>query len=46
VEVRGRECAFHPVRDYLQALQWDGKARVENWLPRYLGAPETRTPKP
>jgi predicted P-loop ATPase len=41
VEVRGRECAFHPVRDYLEALKWDGKARVKNWLPRYLGAPET-----
>ena|SRR5215813_411475 len=41
VEVRGRECAFHPVGDYLEALKWDGKARVKNWLPRYLGAPET-----
>jgi predicted P-loop ATPase len=41
VEVRGRECKFHPVRDYLEAQKWDGVPRVENWLVRYLGAPET-----
>jgi predicted P-loop ATPase len=41
VELRGRECTFHPVREYLEALKWDGKPRVENWLVRYLGAPET-----
>jgi predicted P-loop ATPase len=40
VEVRGRECKFHPVRDYLEAQKWDGTPRVENWLVRYLGAPE------
>jgi predicted P-loop ATPase len=41
VEVRGRECRFHPVRDCLEILKWDGTPRVENWLVRYLGAPET-----
>jgi predicted P-loop ATPase len=41
VETRGRECAFHPVRDYLENVKWDGKARVESWLSRYLGAPDT-----
>jgi predicted P-loop ATPase len=41
VEVRGRECKFHPVRDYLEAQKWDRVPRVENWLVRYLGAPET-----
>jgi predicted P-loop ATPase len=41
VEVRGRECKFHPVRDYLETLKWDGVPRVENWLVRYVGAPET-----
>jgi predicted P-loop ATPase len=41
VDVRGRECKFHPVRDYLEILRWDGTSRVENWLERYLGAPET-----
>ena len=41
VEMRGRERAFHPVRDYLETVKWDGKARVESWLSRYLGAPNS-----
>ncbi|MGE0373451.1 MAG: VapE domain-containing protein [Gammaproteobacteria bacterium] len=29
---------FHPVRDYLTSLQWDGKPRIALWLAVYLGA--------
>lgn len=25
--------AFHPVEEYLEALQWDGVSRIETWLP-------------
>ncbi len=34
---------FHPVRDYLATLEWDGVPRLDGWLKRYLGAegPET-----
>jgi predicted P-loop ATPase len=32
---------YHPLRDYLTALEWDGTARVDNWLTRYLGAEDT-----
>ena len=32
VEARALECAFHPVRDYLNGLKWDGKARLHRWL--------------
>lgn len=28
---------FHPVRDYLDALVWDSKPRLNNWLSYYLG---------
>lgn len=35
------ERAFHPVRDYLKALKWDGIPRVDNWIAAYLGAEAT-----
>lgn len=31
---------FHPVCDYLDSLEWDGKKRIGSWLTRYLGAEE------
>jgi predicted P-loop ATPase len=31
------EASFHPVRDYLDALVWDGKPRLDTWLQDYLG---------
>lgn len=29
---------FHPVREYLTALKWDGRPRLRTWLAYYLGA--------
>ena len=37
VDLYARECAFHPVRTYLDALPWDGRPRLHNWLSVYLG---------
>lgn len=31
---------FDPVRDYLDALKWDGRPRISTWLRDYMGAPE------
>ena len=36
-----RRRSFHPVRDYLRGLTWDGTARIGIWLTTYGGAPET-----
>jgi predicted P-loop ATPase len=33
---------FDPVRDYLDALQWDRIPRLDRWLATYLGATDTR----
>ncbi len=41
IEVLARANAFHPVRDYLRGLQWDGTARIETWLDDYLGVART-----
>lgn len=30
--------AFHPVRDYLSSLTWDGDPRINTWLTTYGGA--------
>lgn len=35
---RARCSAFHPVRDWLGGLQWDGTPRLHSWLADYLGA--------
>jgi hypothetical protein len=37
VDLRVRECAFHPVRDYLNGLIWEGTERLDEWLTTYLG---------
>lgn len=36
-----KENSFHPVRDYLRSLSWDGTPRLDHWLQACLGAPNT-----
>ncbi len=38
VASRARDAAFHPVRDYLSSLQWDGQPRTNIWLTTRMGA--------
>jgi predicted P-loop ATPase len=42
IQTVAMESRFHPVRQYLNALKWDGVARVEHWLNRYAGAAPTK----
>jgi predicted P-loop ATPase len=37
VETVARDRTFHPVREYLDALRWDGQPRLDLWLTTYLG---------
>lgn len=41
IEALCAENAYHPVRQYLHSLTWDGTERVETALIRYLGAEDT-----
>ena len=34
------EQIYHPVRDWLEGLRWDGVARLDEWLARYAGTPQ------
>lgn len=38
VDDQARRNAFHPVRDYLDGLTWDGVPRLDRWLVEYGGA--------
>lgn len=31
----------HPVKNYLDRLEWDGTPRIDGWLARYMGAEST-----
>ena len=41
VDIRAHEQQFHPVRDYLNNLQWDDEHRLQDLLPVYFGAEAT-----
>jgi predicted P-loop ATPase len=40
-ESYAQDRAYHPVREYLEALRWDGQGRVGVWLVTKLGAENT-----
>jgi len=41
VELVAREHSFHPVREYLDSLKWDGRERLDRWLTDCLGVAKT-----
>ena len=41
VNAVAEENKFHPVREYLSALKWDGEKRIDAWLTKYLGVAGT-----
>jgi predicted P-loop ATPase len=41
VQVASQEQTFHPVRDYLDPLQWDQTPRLPTWMHVYLGAEDS-----
>lgn len=36
-----KDNAFHPIRDYLNSLKWDGVNRLNRFLPILFGTPDT-----
>lgn len=41
IRVVARENTFHPVREYLSSLAWDGQARIAKWLEDYCAVKPT-----
>jgi hypothetical protein len=41
IDLHARENSFHPIRDYLDGLKWDGTPRLKTWTRAYLGAEDT-----
>jgi predicted P-loop ATPase len=41
MDLRAVERGFHPVRDYLSSLRWDGTKRLRTWLHTYYRAEAT-----
>lgn len=41
METVAHENPFHPLRDYLNGLEWDNRPRLDKWLHRYVGADDT-----
>lgn len=41
IQTEAMEHAFHPVREYLNGLEWDGRERIDAWLMGYCGADGT-----
>jgi hypothetical protein len=38
VQTVAKDHGFHPVRQYLEGLKWDGISRTDDWLTLYAGA--------
>lgn len=41
ITARAHGARFHPVRDYLAGLAWDGQPRIARWLVTHMGAEDT-----
>jgi hypothetical protein len=41
VKSAARRNRYHPVKDYLASIEWDGIERIEEWLIAHAGAPDT-----
>lgn len=41
IDIIANQNSYHPVREYLNSLEWDGEKRIKNLLPKYLGAEKT-----
>jgi predicted P-loop ATPase len=41
IQAAAQDAPFHPVREYFDALVWDGTPRIDTWLQIYFHADDT-----
>jgi predicted P-loop ATPase len=41
IERRALDQSFHPIRDWLHGLEWDGEPRIDDFLVNYFGCEDT-----
>lgn len=41
IKIVASENTYHPIKEVLEGLVWDGKERIKHLLPKYLGADES-----
>ena len=41
VSVVAQDNTYHPVREFLASLKWDGKPRIDTWLTDFLGVEDS-----
>jgi predicted P-loop ATPase len=41
IQAVARENPFHPIRDFLNSLEWDGIRRIDSWLTLFLSVDST-----
>ncbi|WP_169925656.1 virulence-associated E family protein [Gluconobacter japonicus] len=41
IQATAEENSYHPIREYLDGLEWDGVPRLEHWLHDFLGAEQS-----
>lgn len=46
VQLAAERFSFHPVREYLEGLVWDGIPRVDTWLVEYMGTIDRHPDRP
>lgn len=45
VDIRAHECRFHPIRDFLDGLEWDHTPRLAGLFTTYFGTDDAEYPK-
>ena len=40
ISITANENSYHPIKDYLESLKWDGRERIRHAMTKYLGVDE------